>query len=53
MQCKNCGLEWENRVKQPRECPSCKIRLDRIKLKENRGERDGAGRSKDLLEKEN
>ncbi|MFA5992451.1 MAG: hypothetical protein WC796_01960 [Candidatus Pacearchaeota archaeon] len=30
-QCINCGLEWENRVEQPRECPSCKARLDRIR----------------------
>lgn len=28
IKCKYCGYEWTPRVKDPKECPRCKRRLD-------------------------
>jgi len=31
MKCEKCGYEWEPRVDNPKECPECKLRLNRVK----------------------
>lgn len=31
MKCLKCKYEWEPRVENPKECPECKARLNRIK----------------------
>jgi predicted Zn-ribbon and HTH transcriptional regulator len=28
VKCPKCGHEWIPRIKHPRECPRCKVRLD-------------------------
>ena len=28
MICEKCSYQWSSRVKEPKECPRCKIRLD-------------------------
>lgn len=30
MKCLKCEYEWEARVKTPKECPECKVRLSRL-----------------------
>jgi len=36
MKCPHCGYEWKPRVKNPKECPRCKYRLDYYKSKKKK-----------------
>ena len=31
MKCIKCEYEWTARIKNPKECPECKTRLNRVK----------------------
>lgn len=31
MECPKCSYEWKNRISEPKACPSCKARLDRLR----------------------
>jgi len=30
MKCHKCNYKWESRIKHPKSCPRCKVRLDYI-----------------------